>query len=195
MVPEGERLNQIERDEITHPGLLEVVENAERSKAPPAAWYLTMGNNPEVAAAFARYWETVFRSGTVEHEIKEICRIQIAQMIGCEFCARQRSPRAESITDDEIHSCALPDWEHPDPKTRAALHYARTITLDDGRDDEVYAQVREHYTDAEIVEMGAFFTLTGGGNRLAHSWGVEAGGEATIPDGVMSIHDLVPVSA
>jgi len=40
-------------------------------------------------------------------------------------------------------SCALPNWEHPDPKTRAALHYARTLTLDDGRDREVYAELKK----------------------------------------------------
>ena len=190
-----ERLKQVDRDEITSPELAEIVDKAERSKSPPIAWYLTMGSNPEVATAFARYWEVLHRGGTVDHEIKELCRIQIAQMIGCEFCARQRSPRAESITEDEIRSCALPDWEHPDPKTRAALHYARTLTLDDGRDDEVYPELREHFSDAEIVEMSAFFCLTAGGNRMAHSWGIEPLGEQSIPDGVMSIHDSVGVPA
>ena len=86
-----------------------------------------MGNNPEVATAFAAYWDLLHRGGTVPHEIKELARLQIAQMIGCEFCARQTSPLADSITDEEKISCALPDWEHPDPKTRAALHYARTL--------------------------------------------------------------------
>ena len=91
-----------------------------------------MGHNPEVAKAFAGYWDMLHRGGLVPHEIKELARIQIAQMIGCEFCARQTSPLAASITEEEKMSCALPEWEHPDPKTRAALHYARTLTLDDG---------------------------------------------------------------
>jgi alkylhydroperoxidase family enzyme len=109
-------------------------------------------------------------------------------MIGCEFCARQTSPLAESITDEEKQSCALPDWEHPDPRTRAALHYARTLTLDDGRDDEVYAELREHYTPAEIVELSAFFCLTMGGNRMAKSWGIEPHVGGVIPEAAMSVH-------
>jgi hypothetical protein len=66
----------------------------------------------EEAKAFANYWDLLHRGGSVPHEIKELARIQIAQIIGCEFCARQTSPLAESITEGEKRSCALPNWEH-----------------------------------------------------------------------------------
>jgi alkylhydroperoxidase family enzyme len=182
------RVPQIAEDEVRDRRLREVIERAEATKSPPPQWYRTMGNNPEVATAFAAYWDLLHRGGSVPHEIKELGRLQIAQMIGCEFCARQTSPLAESITDEEKQSCALPNWEHPDPRTRAALHYARTLTLDDGRDDEVYAELREHYTPAEIVELSAFFCLTMGGNRMAKSWGIEPHVGGVIPDEAMSVH-------
>jgi alkylhydroperoxidase family enzyme len=180
---------QVADGDITDLELRKVIEGAAVTKSPPQAWYRTMGQNPEVAKEFAKYWDMLHRGGTVPHEIKELARIQIAQMIGCEFCARQISPLAPSITDEEKRSCALPNWEHPDPKTRAALHYARTLTLDDGRDKEVYAELKKFYSNAEIIEMSAFFCLTAGGNRMAKSWGIEAHGEAhIIPAEAMSIH-------
>jgi alkylhydroperoxidase family enzyme len=127
----------------------------------------------------------------VSHEIKELARFQIAQMIGCEFCARQTSPLAASITEEDKARCALPNWEHPDPKTRAALHYARTLTLDDGRDREVYAELRQSYSDADIIELSAFFCLTAGGNRMAKSWNIERHEKVSaIPPGAMSIHGV-----
>ena len=87
-------------------------------------------------------------------------------------------------------SCALPNWEHPDPKTRAALHYARTLTLDDGRDAQVYEELKKYYSNAEIIELSAFFCLTAGGNRMAKSWSIEPHGEVSaIPAGAMSIHE------
>lgn len=180
---------QIREEEVKHPGLREVLDRAAVTKSPPQAWYRTMGHNPEVAKAFADYWELLHRGGLVPHEIKELARIQIAQMVGCEFCARQTSPLAASITEEEKMHCALPNWDHPDPKTRAALHYARTLTLDDGRDAEVYAELRKFYSNAEIIEMAAFFCLTAGGNRMAKSWNIEPHGEVSaIPKGAMSIH-------
>jgi alkylhydroperoxidase family enzyme len=176
-------------DDAADPGLRAVIEHAKVTKSPPPAWYRTMGQNPAVAKEFARYWDMLHRGGTVPHEIKELARIQIAQMVGCEFCARQISPLASSITQEEKISCALPNWEHPDPKTRAALHYARTLTLDDGRDKEVYEELRKFYSNAEIIELSAFFCLTAGGNRMAKSWSIEAHGEVpAIPKGAMSIH-------
>jgi alkylhydroperoxidase family enzyme len=176
-------------DDAGDPGLRDVIERAKVTKSPPPAWYRTMGQNPEVAKAFAGYWDMLHRGGTVPHAIKELARIQIAQIVGCEFCARQTSPLASSITEEEKRSCALPNWEHPDPKTRAALHYARTLTLDDGRDQEVYAELIKFYSNAEIIELSAFFCLTAGGNRMAKSWSIEAHGELpAIPTGAMSIH-------
>jgi alkylhydroperoxidase family enzyme len=186
-VNKAPRVPQLRDDEVESPELRGVIDSAARTKSPPQSWYRTMGNNPGVAIAFAGYWNLLHRGGLVEHEIKELARLQIAQMIGCEFCTRQVSPLAE-IDDDVKLSCALPDWEHPDPRTRAALHYARTLTLDDGRDDEVYSELREHFSSAEIVELAAFFCLTMGGNRMAKSWAIEAHVGDVIPDGVMSIH-------
>lgn len=182
-------VSQVDEHEIGDPALVEVIERAEVTKSPPPSWYRTMGHNPEVAKAFAAYWDVLHRGGTVSHEIKELCRIQISQMVGCEFCTRQISPLADSISEEEKQSCALPDWEHPDPKTRAALHYARTLTLDDGRDAEVYAELKQHYTLEQVIELAAFFGLTMGGNRMAKSWGIEAHVGGLIPEGAMSIHD------
>ena len=182
---------QVSDKDVTSPELRDVIDRAARTKSPPQAWYRTMGQNPDVAVAFAHYWDMLHRGGSVPHIIKELARIQIAQIVGCEFCARQTSPLAASITEEEKKSCALPNWEHPDPKTRAALHYARTLTLDDGRDAEVYTELREHYSNAEIIELAAFFCLTAGGNRMAKSWSIEPHGEASaIPRGAMSIHNV-----
>ena len=180
---------QIQDADVSDARLRAVIDSAAETKSPPQSWYRTMGNNPEVAVAFAGYWDMLHRGGTVPHAIKELARLQIAQMIGCEFCARQTSPLAASITEEEKRNCALPNWEHPDPKTRAALHYARTLTLDDGRDAEVYAELAKFYSKAEIIELSAFFCLTAGGNRMAKSWGIEAHGAVPeIPAGAMSIH-------
>jgi alkylhydroperoxidase family enzyme len=179
---------QLRDDEITDPGLREVIDRAAVTKSPPPSWYRTMGHNSEVARAFASYWDLLHRGGSVPHSIKELARLQIAQIIGCEFCARQTSPLAD-VTEEERVSCALPNWEHPDPKTRAALHYARTLTLDDGRDAEVYEELKQHYTNAEIIELAAFFCLTMGGNRMAKSWAIEPhGAVSAIPEGAMSVH-------
>ena len=42
----------------------------------------------------------------------------------------------------------------------------------EGADDRVWARLREHFTDAQIVEIGAFVSLTFGQQRVIKTWGV-----------------------
>ena len=69
---------QVADKDVDDPELRQVIAGAAVTKSPPQAWYRTMGHNPEVAKAFAGYWDMLHRGGSVPHEIKELARIQIA---------------------------------------------------------------------------------------------------------------------
>ena len=45
----------------------------------------------------------------------------------------------------------------------------------EGADDAVWARLREHFTDAQIVELGSFVALTFGQQRLIKTWHVGHG--------------------
>jgi len=45
----------------------------------------------------------------------------------------------------------------------------------EGADDAVWAQLREHFSDAEIVELGQFVQLTYGQQRVIKTWAVGHG--------------------
>lgn len=167
---------QVPRDAVTDPDLVAVLELADQVSSPKPAWYLTMAHNPEVATAFSRYWEPLHRGGLVDHRIKELGRIAISRLLGCNFCATQRSvPAMEAgLSEDVIAVCDVPDFDHPDPRTRAAVRLARTITLDDGREEEVYAELDRVYTPEEIIELAAFFAMACGAIKLAKTLHIDA---------------------
>ncbi len=174
------RLPQVPREEVTDEQLLAVLERAEQLSTPKPAWYLTLAHAPEMANAYAAYWDTTHRGGQVEHKTKELMRIAIAQLLGCDFCAEQRSVMAleEGLDEAEARTCALPDFNHPDPRVRAALRYARALTLDsaaaDGSAfDPIYEELRSVFTDAEIVELGCFAAIAIGGVKLSRSLRIE----------------------
>ena len=59
------------------------------------------------------------------------------------------------------------------PRQKAALLYTSTLVWDpEGANDAVWARLREHFTDAQIVELGAFVSLTFGQQRVIKTWGV-----------------------
>ncbi len=123
------RLPQVKRHEIVDPELLAVLDRAEHLSTPKPAWYLTLAHDPEMAVAYARFWDLAHRGGRVEHTTKELMRIAISQLLGCDFCAEQRSVRAleDGLQEEDAQACAMPDFNHPDPRVRAALGYARAI--------------------------------------------------------------------
>jgi hypothetical protein len=50
----------------------------------------------------------------------------------------------------------------------------------EGANERVWAMLREHLTDAEIVELGSFVAVTYGQQRVIKTWGV---GHGELPGG------------
>lgn len=40
---------------------------------------------PDVAKAFSRAWEAIYRAGVVDHALKELCRVYVSQTIECHY--------------------------------------------------------------------------------------------------------------
>ena len=40
---------------------------------------------PAVLRSFSRNWEQTFRSGVVEHSLKELCRVYVSKTIDCHY--------------------------------------------------------------------------------------------------------------
>lgn len=169
------RLPRLADAEVGDPELRQVLERAERLSTPRPEWYLTLASSPEMAVGYARYWDLTHRGGEVEHEIKELMRIAISTLLGCEFCAEQRSVVAleEGLDEEAAGACALPDFDHPDRRTRAALRFARALVADSPSTpvtwDPVYAELGECFSPGEIVELGCFAAIALGGVKLSRS--------------------------
>jgi len=174
----GSRLPPVRLEEVRDGELKKVLENAARLSTPKPAWYLTLAHNPEMAKGYAAYWDLTHRGGQVDHKIKELMRIAIARLLDCDFCADQRSVLAlqQGLDEEEAMACALPSFSHPDPRTHAALQFARALTLDSADDrvfDHVYAELHRVFNPAEIVELGCFAAIAIGGVRLSRSLRIE----------------------
>jgi alkylhydroperoxidase family enzyme len=174
------RMPLVDISKLNDPELDMIIEKARRLSTPKPAWYQTLASNPGVAKAFAQYWDTAFRGGRVEHEIKELMRISVAELLGCSFCSTQRSTQAveEGLSEQAIETCTLPDFHHPNPRTRAALRLARELALDNAsrdpsRFDAVYADLHAVFDNEEIMELAGICVLFVGGTHLARSLGID----------------------
>lgn len=174
------RMPLVDIASLRDPELERIVETSRRLSTPKPAWYQTLASNPLVAKSFAQYWDVAFRNGRVEHEIKELMRLCVAQLLGCSFCSSQRSTQAvaEGLSEQAVDTCSLPDFNHPDRRTRTALRLARELALDNAskdpaRFDSVYADLHEVFDDEEIMELAGICVLFVGGTHVARSLGID----------------------
>lgn len=62
------------------------------------------------------------------------------------------------------------------PREKAALRYTDAILWDPrSANDELWAELRRHFTEPELVELGYFIGFTSGGQRWIQTLGVRHG--------------------
>jgi alkylhydroperoxidase family enzyme len=110
--------------------------------------------------------------------------LTITTLFGCDFCSTQRSAEAlaQGLDDEEIASCALPDYDPGDERVAVALEYARALVADvmAGYDDwdALYEKLRAHFSEAELAELICLCANTIGGTLVARTLNLPTGVEA-----------------
>src|SRR5215211_7026983 len=125
--------------------------SAIRAHVPAAFWF------------FANSWNDLFRHGIVDHSIKELCRVYVSHSVKCEYCGNQRSERSRSEGLQEGKYDELLNFESSESygeREKAALAYAEAIVWTGDADDELWARLYKHFSEAELVELGCMIGLT-----------------------------------
>jgi alkylhydroperoxidase family enzyme len=108
-------------------------------------------------------WKTAFGG-----RLREIIIIRVAHLNEVDYVLAQHVPGlalAEGLTQAECD--ALADWRATslfDARERAALSYADAMTLSIAVPDPVFAELRNHFNDREIVELSVLI-----GTYLMHN--------------------------
>ena len=80
----------------------------------------------------------------------------------------------KGLTEAEVQQ-ALGDLDHADlpARTVAALRLADCLSGDRPRvDDALFATLRQHFDDGQILELGAALTVASGWQRLIEAFGI-----------------------
>ncbi len=70
---------------ITDPEILAYLEDARLHGAPRPESQSIRAHVPAVIRAFSQAWQTTFREGVLDHQLKELCRVYVSQSIECEY--------------------------------------------------------------------------------------------------------------
>jgi alkylhydroperoxidase family enzyme len=113
-------------------------------------------------------------------KLLELLRIRSAQLGGCEPCMASR--KVEGATEEAV-ACLIDPSLRSDLsiRERLALEYLELMATDHHRiDDAVYRRLAEHFTTAEIIELGMTTSHMIGTHRFMHTLNVYGDSEPVI---------------
>jgi len=151
-------------DEIRDPELLALIARCEALGVPDSLFPRILARVPAYAKALLRALLVSHAEGNVDHRLKEIIRVQLARTAGDAYFAGLRSAQAakEGLDEDTIRAGSGKFQD--DPRFTAAekwaLRYAREMYLNPEKVDAAfYDEGRKHYSEAQIMELGAFIAF------------------------------------
>jgi len=134
-----------------------------------------LGHQPDLMAAFSRLYGHLWSRGVLDHPTKEAVRLRNARVTDCRFCknvrfavAREQGLTEELVAqiDDEYETSSLSE------RQKIALHFTHVFLAEPKRvDDKMRAELLEHFTPSEIVELAASVALFMGFSKIVVALG------------------------
>ena len=135
-----------------------------------------MSRLPYVAAAVGGVTNALRETGALPPRLMELVRLRIAFHNQCRSCM---SIRYQSAIDDGLTEDAVCSLERPAEAAdlsgaeRAALGFADLFATNHlAIDDAVYDELRNHFSEDQLVALGLHCALCVGLGRLAATWHV-----------------------
>jgi len=116
--------------------------------------------------------EQYVKSSGLEHSLVHLIKLRASYINGCAYCIDMHTKDARLEGESEQRLYAVPVWRETPfftPRERAALAWTEVVTelARTGVPDEVFAEVRQHFTEKETVDLTMAVIAINGWNRLA----------------------------
>ena len=168
------------KEAITDPQLRELIAQGEALGVPDDLLPRILARTPEHAVPLMRALLMSHAQGSVDHKLKEIMRILLARFAQDKYFAslRSRKARDTGLTEQRIDEGC---FEYEDASKgfseaeKFALRYADLMFLDTAQVDKAfYDEMKKHWSEAQIMELGAFIAFHYGMQMFMRSLGANA---------------------
>lgn len=171
-------IEPLKPEEIRDPELRELIRRGEELGVPDSLFPRILARAPEHAKALLRALLVSHSEGSVDHRLKEIIRVQLARIAGDPYfgALRSRQAQREGLDEQAIDASSnKPEGQARfSPAEKWALRYAREMYLNPERVDAAfYEEGKKHYSEAQIMELGAFIAFHYGMQAFMRTLGAQ----------------------
>jgi AhpD family alkylhydroperoxidase len=116
--------------------------------------------------------ESYLRQCGLEKSLLELVKLRASQINGCAYCIDMHSKDALAAGETMQRLVALDAWQETPfytDRERTALAWCETLTRisETHAPDEVYQAAREHFNEAELVNLTLAITAINSWNRIS----------------------------
>jgi 4-carboxymuconolactone decarboxylase len=145
-------------DENEHPEFTDLVERFRAGRRGKLInIYRMLLNSPPLAESWFNHSNAVRWKTALDGRLREIVIIRLGHLLHSEYVLRQHVPALALADGVSLAECdALADWRAGaffSERERAALAYADVMTREVVVPDAVFAEVRRHFDQRQIVEL------------------------------------------
>lgn len=150
------RISRVNRSEISEEmnALFDKI-YAERGNVPNM--FRVMAHRPEIFATMQAHFAAVLNTGTVPKRLKELIIVRTSQLNETPYCLASHTRLAKGLGWSEDQLTNLADWPRREdftPAEKTALRLAENVTRDaHSISDEQFAELRNYFSEGEIVEL------------------------------------------
>lgn len=141
---------------------------------------------PAALRGFVHLFAAVDRSASpLEPALRSLVMVRVAQVASCAFCidANAAILLGRGVSEDKVHS--LPRFRTAPAfsgRERAALALAEAMTRTEAIvDDALFAEVRAHFDEREIVELVALIAFQNASARFNSALRIPSQGLCSVP--------------
>ena len=130
-----------------------------------------MGRRPRVLEEFQGFFGSIMREGDVDPGLKQLIAHVVSRSAGCRYCQAHTGHFAHTLAGVELAKIeAVWEFEQSplfNDAERAALRLALAAGLvPNAATDEHFADLQQHYSESEIVEIVSVISMFGFLNRF-----------------------------
>jgi alkylhydroperoxidase family enzyme len=168
------------KEAIADPQLRELMAQGQALGVPDDLFPRLIARSPEQAVPIMRALLMSHTQGNVDHKLKEIMRVLLARFAHDKYFASLRSRKARDmgLTEQRIDEGC---FEYEDAAKgfseaeKCALRYADLMFLDATQVNQTfYEEMKKHWSEAQIMELGAFIAFHYGMQMFMRSIGAAA---------------------
>jgi uncharacterized peroxidase-related enzyme len=131
--------------------------------------HATLAHSPAVLTAYLRLHDALSQT-SLDNRLRELLAVAVASANDSEYCLSAHTATGKNMKVDEAELLRAQEGESGDPKTLAALRFARSLVQKRGQvsDDEVAALKSAGFGNAAVLEIVASTVMNIFTNYCSH---------------------------